>query len=587
LRRGDLREDQPTKKNEEKSMHFSWKGLAIGLAAALAVGSTARTASAATCGDLNNSGGRSVADVVLLFRAVLENPDPPNLCGTGNALDCGDINADGNISVADVVILFSSVLGNETLFPLCTGQGNVIPCPGGTATISGGSITSNQVWQTGCTYIIDGQTFVQPNVVLTIQPGTIVKGKSSPANPPSFLAFLRDSKINAQGTQAQPIIMTSDQPVGSRLPGDWGGLILNGRAPVNCPGGECLAEGFATSVPYGGTEPNDSSGIMRFMRVEFAGFILSPDNELNVITHNALGRGTTEDHMEAMAGADDTFEWFGGTEITKFMVSVASADDNFDIQLGTTGGVQYGYAQQYGPYLQNTGQHGFEEDNNEDGNDLLPRTNAVYCNMTLIGAKGQPQAAAQESFGALERRGVAGKKAKTIVVNFKSGGMTLRDQATANVACGAGPTLTGNLNWQDSLFFSNGPTGLEQAVINSSATSPCDSIDLYRLWATQASFPIVPSTGLCSGGARNGRGCFVDGDCSGGSCTGVPAAPDPGISFAFPNTDPRPTNAAAVASNGFDCSTLDASFDNVNYRGAFQPGGTNWLTAPWFSSAIN
>lgn len=567
-------------------MHCSWKGIAIGLAAALAIGSYAPTAHASTCGDLNNSGGRSVADVVLLFRAVLENPDPANLCGGAGASQCGDVNADGSISVADVVILFSSVLGNETLFPLCTGTGTDVSCPGGTATITG-SINSNQRWLTGCKYILDGQVFVQPNVVLTIQPGVTVVGKSSPANPPSFLAFLRDSKINAQGTQAQPIIMTSDQPVGSRLPGDWGGLILNGRAPVNCPGGECLAEGFAASVPFGGTESNDSSGIMRFLRVEYAGFILSADNELNSVTHNGVGRGTTEDHMEVISGADDGFEWFGGTEITRFMVSLASSDDNFDIQLGTSGGVQYGYAQQYGPNFQNTGNQGFEEDNNEDGLDLLPRTNAKYCNMTLIGAKGQPQAAGQESFGALERRGVSGRKAKTIILNFKSGGVTMRDNATALVACGAGPTLTGNLNWQDSLFFGNGPTGAEQAVNNSSTVaSNCDALDLYRLWATQAN-PIRPSTGLCSGGTRNGRACFVDGDCTGGgTCTGVPAAPDPGISVAFPNSDPRPTNAGAVASNGFDCTTLDSTFENVNYIGAFQPGGTNWLTPPWFSSVV-
>src|SRR5262245_57358356 len=179
-------------------MQFSWKGMAIGLAATFAVASVAPQALAATCGDLNNSGGRTVADVVLLFRAVLENPDPPNLCGGAGAADCGDINDDGSISVGDVVILFNSVLGNETLFPLCVGTGTDIQCPGGTATITG-NINANERWLTGCTYILDGQVFVQPNVVLTIQQGVTVLGNSAPANPPSFLAFLRDAKINAVG----------------------------------------------------------------------------------------------------------------------------------------------------------------------------------------------------------------------------------------------------------------------------------------------------------------------------------------------------------------------------------------------------
>jgi hypothetical protein len=167
--------------------------------------------------------------------------------------------------------------------------------------------------------------------------------------------------------------------------------------------------------------------------------------------------------------------------------------------------------------------------------------------------------------------------------------MTMRDDATARVACNAGPTLTGALNWQDSIFFDNGPDGTEQAVNHSStASSVCDSLDLYHLWATQASNPIKPDTGTCTGGTRNGRACFVDGDCTGGgTCGGVPAQVDPGISEAYPNTDPRPTNAAAVAGNGFDCKTLEPSFDTTNYIGAFQPGGTNWLQAPWISTAVN
>ncbi|MFM7736024.1 MAG: dockerin type I repeat-containing protein, partial [Alphaproteobacteria bacterium] len=229
--------------------------IAAGLLAATTLAGAAGPALGALCGDLNGNGSRNVADVVLLFRAVLENPDPTPLCGGLGALDCGDTNADSNISVNDVVILFSSVLGNETLYPLCTGPGNVISCPGGTATVSG-SITTNQVWPSSCTILVDGTVFVEPGVVLTIQPGTTIKGKKSPSNPPpSAIVFRRDSKINAVGTAAAPIVFTSDQSPGARAPGDWGGIVLNGRAPVNCPGGECLAEGLS-GTPFGGAEPN-------------------------------------------------------------------------------------------------------------------------------------------------------------------------------------------------------------------------------------------------------------------------------------------------------------------------------------------
>src|SRR5215470_6765412 len=173
----------------------------------------------APCGDLNNDGHRSVADVVLLFRAVLENPDPPNLCGTGTALDCGDINGDRAISISDVVLLFSDVLGVETLFPICTTPPPPLDCLTGTISVSG-SITAPETWPTGCTVFLEGQVFVEPGVVLTIQRGVTVKGRKNPSSPPSSLIFLRDSKINAIGTPSQPIVMTSDQAPGTRAAGD-------------------------------------------------------------------------------------------------------------------------------------------------------------------------------------------------------------------------------------------------------------------------------------------------------------------------------------------------------------------------------
>src|SRR5690606_36595492 len=129
-------------------------------------------ANAAVCGDLNGNGSRATADVVLLFRAVLENPDPSPLCGGAGALDCGDINADGGISTADVVILFSSVLGNETLFPPCTGAGTTRASG---SSISG-TIAANETWD-ACTYTLDSIVFVEPGTVLTIRAGATIEGK--------------------------------------------------------------------------------------------------------------------------------------------------------------------------------------------------------------------------------------------------------------------------------------------------------------------------------------------------------------------------------------------------------------------------
>jgi hypothetical protein len=129
-----------------------------------------------------------------LLRAVLENPDPTPLCGGAGVNDCGDIVDDNAISVNDVVVLFSSVLGNETLFALCAGPGTTIACPGGEVVI-GSNITTNQVWPSSCKIYLNGTIFVEPNVVLTIQAGTTVRGQKSPSNPPpSALIFRRDSR---------------------------------------------------------------------------------------------------------------------------------------------------------------------------------------------------------------------------------------------------------------------------------------------------------------------------------------------------------------------------------------------------------
>src|SRR5262249_10564954 len=197
---------------------------------------------------------------------------------------------------------------------------------------------------------INGTVFVNSGVTVTIKPGTVVKGIKGAATP-SVLVFKTGAKINAAGRPDCPIIFTSDQAAGSRAKGDWGGGVLNGLAPVNCKGGVCNAEGL-TNVLFGGTQPNDSSGVMRYARIEYSGIELSLDNELNILTQNGLGASTNFDHIQTNVGFDDGFEWFGGTINEKFMVSSAAGDDNFDWQLGTVGAFQYGLAVQNQSTLQ-------------------------------------------------------------------------------------------------------------------------------------------------------------------------------------------------------------------------------------------
>ena len=449
-------------------------------------------------------------------------------------------------------------LGQVTLpgsfFESCSGgTPPVIDCPGGNAIVSG-VITSSQTWPSSCNVFLDGTVFVDAGVEIFVQPGTTVRARKNPSNPPpSALIVRRGARINASGSAGAPIVFTSDQPPGSRAAGDWGGLVLNGSAPVNCPGGECLSEGLSDS-PFGGNDPNDSSGVLRYVRVEFAGRVLSTDNELNVLSLNGVGRGTQIDHVQALIGLDDGIEWFGGTVGAKYLVATGAADDQFDLQIGTTASVQFGYASQYGGNLDSTGSHGIELDNNENGFDFEPRSNPHFCNVTVIGCKDQGGNCSVDSTGALLRRGTAGQFWKSIVTNMGSRGMQLRDAATAAVACNPGPSLTGNLMFRDSIFWNNGASGSTNCG-NHSTTGPdanCNSCQLYDLWKANSPAPVFES--------------------------------DPGVSGSSWPPNPFPNGNAN--SSAIDCSTLDPGFQSTGYVGAFAPGGADWMQG-WTSFAVN
>jgi len=579
-------------------MRKALKGFAVGLAVLIGVATSGGSARAAACGDLNNSNSVTIGDALLLLQVVANPASGAALCGGAGAVACGDMNQDGAISIADVVILLNFLAGNPTLLPICTGPGPVIACNGpagngpngetwtGQATVSG-TISSSQVWPTGCRVNVDGLTFVADKVAITMKPGVIVAGKNPPTpgnggpSDTSALIFLRGSKIIAKGTAAQPILMQSSDHLdnGTGHPGDWGGLTINGKAPVNCPGNQCFAEGLV-GIPFGGTDANDSSGIVEFVRVEFSGKELTPDNELNIITLNAMGRGTVYDHVQANIGFDDCQEAFGGTWNGKYLVSTGCGDDNFDQQLGTTGMIQYGLGQYYQPVMQNAGNEGFEWDNNENGFDLLPRSNPKYCNMTMIGTALQPSVGLGGTEEAIFfRRGTAGHVANTIMAHYRIAGIDFRDQSTSLNTCDSSSTLhtpTADrpaLIVEHSLFFDNGfagdgaVTGKKQVVGNAAfGTGPCTPAQAWDLFATQKSLvPADPTT----------------------------VGPDPGINVKYgrglgdSQTDLsqyKPDGSQPlVTSLAMDCKTIDPFFDTTNYIGAFDPNGTTWLTAPWVS----
>jgi hypothetical protein len=263
-------------------------------------------------------------------------------------------------------------------------------------------------------YLLQGGVFVTKKLI--IQDGTEIFGSQG-----SFLVIDKGAKIDAEGTRERPIIFTSDQPVGQRRRGDWGGIIFNGNAPINVPGGTANGEG--NTGAYGGTDPADSSGVMRFVRVEYGGFAISPENELNCIAFQGTGSGTEINFVAAAFGGDDGFEWFGGTTNAKNIVAVGASDDSFDWTFGWSGKVQFAVIQQRA----DEADAGIEADNNENNFNFTPRSSPRLMNVTLVGAPGQGPGSTR---GLLLRRGTDFEIRNAIVTGFKNVGLEIRDEAT-------------------------------------------------------------------------------------------------------------------------------------------------------------
>jgi len=256
-------------------------------------------------------------------------------------------------------------------------------------------ITTNTTWLAGRTYKLTGLIYVRNNATLTIQPGVVVKGLTSVNG--TALIITKGSKLNAIGTATSPIVFTSGKTVAQgRQPGDWGGIILLGRAGFNTNNGLNNIEGITANVNTeygGGASPinNDDSGTLKYVRIEFGGYVFSPNNEINGLTMGAVGNGTTIDYVQVSYTNDDAFEWFGGSVNCKHLVSYRNLDDDFDTDNGYKGIVQFGLIVRDPSIADNPSvstSESFESDNNAAGTASgagLDTTSAIFTNITSVG----------------------------------------------------------------------------------------------------------------------------------------------------------------------------------------------------------
>ncbi len=326
----------------------------------------------------------------------------------------------------------SSDNGNDASPPInLTGD-----CPENTQAISSdplicklsGTYTEDLTLTNDILWVLSGKVGVgndnNDNTILTIEPGTKIVGSTGK----DFLVVNRGSKIEAVGTKEAPIVFTSSKEEGQRNRGDWGGLILNGNAPINgCNASTelCQAEGEGNTGYYGGNNPEDSSGTLKYVRVEFAGYEITSDNELNGIAFQGVGSGTVVDYVQVHMNQDDGVEFFGGTVNIKHIVLTGNRDDSLDWVNGWHGKGQYIYVKQAADQANN----GIEADNLKADFNALPRSNPTLANLTFLGSL----TAAKGGNGLFFRRGTGVSIYNAIVSDFKGPCLRVDDKETFDI----------------------------------------------------------------------------------------------------------------------------------------------------------
>jgi len=390
-----------------------------------------------------------------------------------------------------------------------------------------GKITGNVTWTNNYYWVLRGAVFVEENATLTVQAGTTVVGEAGSVG---SLIVKRGGRLNAIGTKEQPIVFTSDQAPGSRARGDWGGLILNGRAPLNLEGGE--GEGEADTGVYGGDNPNDNSGSLKYVRVEFAGTEFSPDNELNGIAFQGVGRGGTYEYIQIHMNKDDGLEWFGGTADIKHAVVTNAGDDSFDWTFGWRGRAQFVAVSQRG----DDADAGIEADNNEFNNENLPRSAPTLYNLTLCGDPDTNEGT-ESVRGALLRRGTAGEFRNFVITGFKNVGLEVNGTSSLREAA------QGNLRVSNGVIFRTGANGTTYA--------PATTLALIQ----------------------------------NGTFSNVRLGQDPGIGNCFNHEAPdwKPTSVSTLAGGQLAPATApnDGFFEVTTYIGAFSPNVDDDWAAGW------
>ncbi len=292
---------------------------------------------------------------------------------------------------------------------------------GASTVIVNGSILRDTLWEAKRTYVLEGIVYVEGRARLTIEPGTTILGK-----PGSALIVTRDAYLFARGRNDAPIVFTSAKPVGERRTSDWGGVAMLGNAITNVASPRL--EGLPTDDSrgyFGGNDATHSCGVLEYARIEFAGYEIAKDDELNGLTLGACGRSTIVRYVQVHRGGDDGIEMFGGSVNLQYVVVSGADDDSIDWDLGWDGFVQFAIIQQYG----DVGDSGIEADNNPKEHNAQPRSMPVVYNLTMVGSRNMERA--QRAM--VMRRGTGGHIRNFIITGFPRSSVDFRNKEAAEL----------------------------------------------------------------------------------------------------------------------------------------------------------
>jgi hypothetical protein len=383
-------------------------------------------------------------------------------------------------------------------------------------------------------YTLKGYVYVNNRARLTFAAGSVIVSDTINKG---ALIIEQNSRLICDGTVSEPIVFTSGKPAGQRKPGDWGGIAIAGNAPTNRTTPPLLEGGI--NAVYGGSLANDNSGILRYVRIEFAGIAADPNSEINGLTLGGVGNGTIIENVQVSYGNDDAFEFFGGTVNCRNLIAFATADDDFDFDFGYIGRIQFGVSLR-DPLFVDGGDagNGIECDNDGAGTTAGPRTRPQLSNFTFVGPNGASGTLGNHNFNTRFRRSTHFALTNSILMGYQVAGFQFESDSTAAAY------IDGRSRFRHNLVHSVGPA--------------------YR----------VNSTTLINAAGVQAKAEGVD------SCKTYTSANDIQLENPFnltaPNFLPKAGSPALSGASFFGLT----GFTTTTYIGAF--GTTNWM-AGWTS----